>query len=217
MDINKFNTELNNFKKNYVADGKKSQLLSILLFRDYSTKLNLWKTNLNAKKPNIINKKSHNIFLDLSPQWISELKSLDDFNNDLMEIGIEVRRGRFFEDIFIYLYVYWQVFKDTNEIKSMNLPDLYDSLKIILEKTEYIYTIDGYFQIDNITFNDFKKYENFLLPSLENDFLDFLDEKITLDGSLHIPNQQEVNVLWEEFRGLKKNGLKRFINWFRRK
>lgn len=45
--------------------------------------------------------------------------------------------------------------------------------------------------------------KDFKLPSLNDDFLSFIDTNCKLMGSDGIPNQEETNRLWEEFQNLK--------------
>ena len=56
--------------------------------------------------------------------------------------------------------------------------------------------------VSNITMRSFSK--PFKLPSLDDDFLDYIDSKCKLVGSDGIPNQERVNELWEEFQILNK-------------
>lgn len=170
-------------------------ILCILLFRDYLTKLFIWKKKLGNDSEFIKHKESHNLFLELSPNLDIKLKSLEEFNNDLRNAEIETNGRKFFDDIFMYLIVYWNMFKDLNEIKNKNLLSPYDSISKLLERTKYIYIHNGSFEIGNFTFSSIEKYNGFLLPSLEDNFLDFVEKKYTQKN----PNQNEINILWEEF------------------
>ena len=43
----------------------------------------------------------------------------------------------------------------------------------------------------------------FKLPSIDDNFLDYIDSKCKLMGSDGIPNQERVNQLWEEFQQIE--------------
>lgn len=190
-----YNNEIEKVKLIINKPKSDDSILCILLFRDYLTKLFIWKKKLGNDSEFIKHKESHNLFLELPPNLEIKLKSLDEFKNDLKNTGIETNGTRFFDDIFMYSIVHWNMFKDFKEIKGKNLLFPYDSLSKLLERTKYIYIHNGSFEIGNFTFSSIEKYNSFSLPSLNDDFLDFVERKYTQK----IPNQKEINILWEEF------------------
>lgn len=202
-----YNNEIEKIKLTINKPKSDDSILCTLLFRDYLTKLFIWKKKLGNDSEFIKHKESHNLFLELNPNFDNRLKSLDEFKNDLKNAGIKTNGGRFFDDIFIYLIVYWNIFKDYDEIKNKNLLSPYDPISKLLERTKYIYIHNGSFEIGNFTFTSIEKYNDFSLPSLEDDFLEFLERKYTQK----IPNQKEINILWKELI-IKTNSKKKHIN-----
>lgn len=190
-----YNNEIEKIKLIINKPKSDDSILCILLFRDYLTKLFIWKKKLGNDSEFIKHKESHNLFLELSPILGIKLKSLDEFKNDLKNTGIETNGTRFFDDIFIYSIVHWNMFKDFKEVKRENLLSPYDSVSKLLERTKYIYIHNGSFEIGNFTFSSIEKYNSFSLPSIDDDFLEFVERKYTQK----IPNQKEINILWKEF------------------
>ena len=192
--------EISKIKRNHT---NKSRVSNILLFRDYITKLRLWKIALQDSKVDILNKDDHNIFIHFHNTL--HHNSIPDFNEYIahlkeQNINFTGLTGiRSFEGIFSYLYITWEVCKDFPDIKQYNLSNPYNNLKNLIERTNTISKYKGMLNIDDITFNEFKKYNNYSLPSNENAFLDFIDSKYVfhING---IPNQDETNKLWEEFK-----------------
>ena len=93
----------------------------------------------------------------------------------------------------------WELFSNNNLILNNGLPDPYEPLKILLQRTNSIYKLDGQLHIDTITFNDFRKYAEYELPSLDINFLDFVDEQYSF-GIEGVPNQYTTNLLLDQFR-----------------
>ena len=203
----KYSSELNKVKQYLTRFSKQNRVSNVLLFRDYLNKLDLWKQKLGFDSDRIYLGKGrsfHNLFLKISANWVNEIKNQDEFNNDLLNlIDVELKGGRFYDDLFIYLFIYWELCKDFKEIKEHDLPNPYEPLIKIIMRSEYIYTQNGNIQIDNITINNLEKYNNYHLPSLEFDFLDYIDEMS--EKNKVIPNQEKTNQLWEEYSKQKHN------------
>lgn len=144
-------------------------------------------------------KKSHNLFIELGFNVETKMKSLIEFNSDLRSAGIEINGGKFFDDIFFYLIVYWNIYKNDDNIKKIEIESPYDSISKILERTTNVLIVNGQYQIGNITFNNLDKYKNFKLPSLDDNFLDFVEKKY-ITKLIKIPNQQEIDDLWDEYQ-----------------
>lgn len=43
------------------------------------------------------------------------------------------------------------------------------------------------------------------MPSIEDEFLDYIDSRCKVHGTSNIPNQEKVNELWNEFNLQKNN------------
>ena len=97
------------------------------------------------------------------------------------------------------MFVYWSIYENNEEVSIHNLPNPYLPVIKIIERAKTIYTQNGQFQIGNITFNNFEKYKSFVMPSLDEDFLNFIDKKIH-KSMRNIPNQEKTNQLWVEFQ-----------------
>ena len=188
------------YKTRFKSNSKDKDIASILLFRHYLTNLFKLKKELGNDSNFIKSPNSHNIFLELNPSWLEELKDLESFYEDLRKYNIKFSTGRFLDGLFIYLFVYWEIYKDTNEIKNLQKENIYLPLIKIIERVNTIYTQNAQFEIGGITFRNAEKYRDFKLPSLNDDFLDFINSKYSSEYGIDIPNQDETNLLWEEFK-----------------
>jgi hypothetical protein len=174
----------------------------ITLFREYQSRLFDWKNKLNFDGYDFFNKKKsyHNLFLNLSPSWLPEIFSQETVISDLTNWGVKnIHDGlREYQGYFIYLYLNWEVFKSTVEISQYeNLKHPYEPVFKIISRGGLIsFSTDNKFVIDQRTY---LKYDNlFQMPSIEDNFLDFIDLKCT-----DYPNQEKIDLLWFEFN---KNG-----------
>ncbi|MFD2600459.1 hypothetical protein [Flavobacterium suzhouense] len=202
--MDNYNTELEKLISILNRDTKKDNIANILLFRDYLSKLFAWKKKLGDTSEFIKTKEAHNLFLNINSEWTAKLESLEEFNSKLIANNIPVKSGRYFNDIFIYLYFQWNLNSDRTEINECELANPYQPAIKIIERCKDIHTHNGQFEIGKYTYNNREKYKNFTLPSLEDDFLDYIDNKLNHLGTSGIPNQQETNKLWEEFQKLKQ-------------
>lgn len=196
--INKYNDLLESFKEKFDQAPKMNHASSILLFRHYLHVLLEWKKLLGNDSEYIKSPEAHNLFLDLNPDWLQELKPFEEFYQDLLGMGINVGTGRSRESTFIYLFICWEMYKDKPEISQYNLPNPYEAVIKIVEREKSIMSHHAQFVINDITFLNREKYRDFKLPSLEDAFLDFIDSKYDFKKN-KIPNQTETNQLWEEF------------------
>lgn len=204
MDANqRYDDTLFKFKQSIKYQNKNKDIASILLFRHYLTNLFQLKRKLGNDSIFIKNQNSHNIFLELNPSWLEELKDLESFYEDLRKYNIKFSTGRFLDGLFIYLFIYWEIYKDTNEIKDLHTENIYFPLIKIIERVNTIYTQNAQFEIGEITFRNAEKYRDFKLPSLNDDFLNYINSKYLLEYGVDIPNQKETNQLWEEFQKSK--------------
>ncbi|MCR5862697.1 hypothetical protein LRS05_11315 [Flavobacterium sp. J372] len=178
-----------------------SRVSNVLLFREYLRRLRLWKFYFGeAGELNIIDKSNHNLLTYLSGEdGYDNTPTYETFITDLRNKGTDFSGPRSFEGIFAYLIVMWELFSNNNLILNNGLPDPYEPLKILLQRTNSIYKLDGQLHIDTITFNDFRKYAEYELPSLDINFLDFVDEQYSF-GIEGVPNQYTTNLLLDQFR-----------------
>jgi hypothetical protein len=193
-----YNNEIEKIKSIINKPKKDNSIVSILLFRNYLTKLFVWKKNLGNDSEFIKSKESHNLFPELDSNWLDKTKTLNEFNHDLKNAGLKINSGKFFDDIFLYLVLNWNIYKHSSTDLKNELESPYDSLSKILERTLNISIINGQFQIGNITFNNREKYKNFILPSLDDRFLEYVETN-TNQKPIKIPNQIEINELWDKF------------------
>lgn len=195
----KYEKVLLDLKQNIRYKNKDRDVVSILLFRNYLTELFHLKRLLGNDSEFIKSNDAHNIFLELKPSWLNELKDINSFYEDLKRFDIQFSTGRFLDGLFIYLFVYWEVYKDSTEIKSLNVENIYLSPLKILERINHTHTHNAQFQIGGFTFKNTEKYKGFKLPSIDDKFLDYIESKC-----VEIPNQEETNQLWEEFKKYRK-------------
>jgi hypothetical protein len=172
---------------------------SILLFREYQSRLFSWKYELGFNGKDLFNKKKsfHNIFLDISPAWLNEIITEEKLAIDLELMGVLHTRHTFrdYSVFFLCMYINWELFKDKSEIRiHENLPHPYLPVFKILKRGGNIFNSEGKFEIDNG--QTYLQYNNdFELPSMQDDFLDYIDSQV-----FDFPNQEKVNQLWENFK-----------------
>jgi|GEM_PF-2062011 len=193
-----YDNEIDKIKSIITKTKTDDSIILILLFRDYLTKLSVLKEKLGIPSEYIKNKESHNLLPELDPHWSNKTKTLSEFNDDLKNAGLKINGGKFFDDIFLYLILNWNINKHYSGDLNNELESPYDSLSKILERTLNISVINGQFQIGNITFNNREKYKNFILPSLDDRFLEYVETN-TIQKPIKIPNQIEINELWKKF------------------
>ncbi|MFC6269264.1 hypothetical protein [Frigoriflavimonas asaccharolytica] len=177
-----------------------NKVSSILLFKDFINIIKIWKDNLNlaytpfARKISLDNQMLIN---DINQNWHNQLPTITEFKEYVsIKYNFEFSTN-VLNYVYIYFYITWEVFKDKENVIKFNLQNPYKGL-IQLFIQDNIYMHEGIY-IGNITMSHSKSI-NFKLPSIDNDFLDYIDKKCKLVGSDGIPNQEEVNQLWEEFQ-----------------
>lgn len=182
---------------NYQGPDEKN-IVSILLFRNYLTELFSLKRKLGNDSDYIKSSDAHNIFLDINPSWFPEIKDLNSFIEDLKKNNINIPTGRYWNSLFVYLFIYWEVYKDTEDLNKFGVDNPYLSTIKILERVQHIYVYGGQIEIGNFTFKNSDKYRGYKLPSLDDEFLNYLEENCS-----EIPNQEKTNQLWLFFQELK--------------
>lgn len=204
-----FIKKLSDFKSNIFETQRKDTTASFLLFKDYLSKMydfykileieDKWEHNIYKTK------EGHNLIGLIDPELLSNAIPLDDFRaNYLNDVIINKSKYTGFEYIFIYYSIYWEILKEKNQFKKFkDLPNPYDSvIKVFLRGNHIQKGEMSTIEIDNLPV---KKQTNFKLPSLDYDFLDYIDKVCERSGSGGIPNQERTNQLWEEFQKQKSN------------
>ncbi|WP_426327868.1 hypothetical protein [Pedobacter sp. R-06] len=170
---------------------------NILLFREYQSRLFSWKRALGNNNLDFFNKKKsfHNLFLDMKVKWENEIISEEKVVNDLKKNGFLNLNQSFrdYESFFLTMFINWEVFKDRIEMDLQSeLPPPYEPTFKIFSRGGAIYHSEGKFEID-INGQTYRKYDKeFKLPSLDEDFLNYIDNNCD-----DFPNQEKVNLLWD--------------------
>ncbi len=183
-----------------------NRISSVLLFKDYITRLKAWKKALQIEYIPLgrnINLDRNNILTDIVPDLDHEMISYQEFSDYVFKIlNIRISNGRYKNGLFIYLYIYWQIFRDTPQVKLImaEYPDLqnpYDGI-VKMFRHDYIFRNDG-LAILGVTMGN----SGVALPSVDDLFLEFLDKKYPYSGGFIIPGQSEIDELWQEFQNLQ--------------
>lgn len=199
--LDKYKYELNYISSKYKYNDLKFRYSNILLFREYQSRLYMWKKILKLDHFDDFYKgrSSHNLFIELAPNWISELIQEEQVFNDLQNLGFNnlIATFRQYDAFFVSMYINWEIFKDKPEIQIFSeLPHPYEPVFKIFSRGGTISNIHSAFEIDRQE-TYIKHNNNFKLPSLNEDFLDFVDSNVS-----DFPNQELVNELWDEFQKL---------------
>lgn len=94
--------------KGQFLDNGKQRISSILLFKDYTRRIITWKKELLGIHGGV-NKagdKFNNLFLDIKPDWLNEMMSIDDFVKYMKnQYNLKLYGGRNGGNTFIYLFI----------------------------------------------------------------------------------------------------------------
>lgn len=202
-----FQDKLNEFKRQIKGRKRESDTAGILLFKDFLSKMEEWNYAVGFTE-NWINKISRqhdllNIVGIIAPDLLKNVISLNDFRSNIPQNGdtFNLSSARSLDAGLIHALFCWDLFKKNSVFdKFKNLPNPYDSIKTLYITGHYVdkseptkITIDSK--------SDVKKQTDFRLPSLDHDFLDYIDSVCERNGgSGGIPNQERTNQLWEEFK-----------------
>ncbi|WP_281322472.1 hypothetical protein [Flavobacterium aestivum] len=205
-----FQEKLKEFKNQIKGRKIDSDTAGILLFKDFLSKMSEWNHEASFTEDWISKiSRQHdllNIVGIVAPDLLKNVISLNEFRNNDPQYGdtFNLSSARGLDAGLIYALFCWDSFKDNPVFdKYKNLPDPYDSIKALYITGHYVdrseptkITIDSKCIVRTQT--------DFRLPSLDYDFLDYIDEVCERRGSDGIPNQEKTNQLWEEFQKQKK-------------
>ncbi len=192
--------KLNEISGLYKGFRNQFKFSDTLLFREHQTILFQWKRALNNEVGGGASfsgsKSFHNLFLDLSPEWKNEIFSLELVTDDLTRLGFQEipLHFRHFNGFFLCMYLNWEIFKGYPEITKFSwLPHPYEAVFKIVIRGGSIFSYKGVIDIDDRAYIYYDG--KFRLPSTDDKFLDFIDERCT-----DYPNQEKVNQLWADFQ-----------------
>ncbi len=185
--INLYNPDFQ-FNGNY-------KVSSILLFKEGLIRINEWRSIINSSKISFNDSEDFNLFNDINAPWINEIEDYSLYVERIKEMTINYN-SRNFNFLFIYLFIYWEIYQSRDEIRNYGKENPYIPLVKIFKNKNLVYFRD-WFQINGVTM---KKNKITHLPSLDDSFLNFIDSKCELFGSTGIPSQEKINELWEEFQ-----------------
>jgi hypothetical protein len=207
-----FQDKLNEFKNQIKGRKTQADTSGILLFKDFLSKMEEW-NNVIGFTEDWISKISRqhdllNVVGIIAPHLLKNVISLNDFRSNNPQNGdtFNLSSARSLDAGLIHALFCWDFFKNNSVFdKFKNLPNPYDSIKALYITGHYVdkseptkITIDSKF--------DVKKQTDFRLPSLDYDFLDYIDSVCERNGGTGgIPNQERTNQLWEEFQKKKSN------------
>ncbi len=180
---------------------KSSRISHILLFKEYRRRLILWWKELGRDFVSPPKERSQQNLLPLIfPENYKSFKDIDEFRvNDLDKTNFNTSKYRGFDYLFIYLFIYWEIFEDSEQLKKYNsLPHLYLPVMRIVQRGGTISQYGGYFIISNMEVSRNPKYNSFILPSMDDDFLDYVDDRCG-GNTMNIPSQDEIDLLWKEY------------------
>ena len=201
-----FLEKLSEIKQVSSKQSETNNVSSILLFKDYLSKIYQWYNQLGLEWDHKItkSKEGHNLIKILAPELMTECIDLNEFRLTMLkDTNFNTNEFRSFDYLFIYLFIYWKIFEEYPGIKKYEyLPNPYEpSIKILLRGGHINYK-ETYYNVSGIDISKKDKTLDYRLPSLDDNFLSFIDSKCKLSGSDGIPNQEYTNQLWEEFRNV---------------
>ncbi|WP_443938920.1 hypothetical protein [Pedobacter sp. MW01-1-1] len=200
-----FEKKLNELKLNIPYEVRVENTGGILLFKDYLFKMNMWYNRLGiSERFNALYYRDefHNLINLVKPELLDEIVSFEDFKLNYtngLNVDLTIKS---LDLIIVYSFLCWEIFKEFPELDQYSdMPNPYESSINILLRGNHIRRGEmATIEIDSrITI---RKQFDFNLPSIDNDFLDFIDSNCLRSGSYGIPNQNEVNKMWLNFRAL---------------
>lgn len=195
--INMYEKELSKFSCYKKLKDIKTRPSSIVLFREYQSRLMSWKYRLKHEDSVFIpGKLFNNLFIDLNLSEVEGFVSEEMVIEDLTKMGVKdlYLTLRTYEGFFMSMAINWQLFKSKPEIKShADLLSPYAPIYRLLSRGGGVFVAEGRFLIDN--FETYFATKNLIsLPSLDDEFLNYIDNNCS-----DFPNQLKINGLWEDF------------------
>lgn len=188
--------------KSNIGNKESKSVSNILLFKDYLRTMYEWYNELGVEwNYNITKRKEgHNLINIISSKLMENSLDLDYFRlNMLNDTNFGLSEYRSLDYYIIYLYIYWELLKGSRELSKFNKPNPYTPALKILLRGGHINYVDKNYNVSGIDIRKDNKTFEFKMPSIEDEFLDYIDAKCKLIGSDGIPNQNIVNKLWKEF------------------
>jgi len=168
--------------------NNKTKYSNLVLFKDYLSRLFLWRDKLNINNTHLKSQESHNILTHLDNLYTTF------FEQECANVKTN------FNDSFIHLYACWNTLEPFLNLSNFkNLPSPYDSIIKIIIKGGEIYIHNGVYHIDEYGISIskiLKGEEKCFLPSLDDAFLDFIDLKFESGELTEIVNYDD---LWIKF------------------
>ncbi len=199
-----FISKLNEIKKLALKGPAPDNVSSILLFKDYMSRMYKWYDYFNLPWDYQITKRKegHDIISILAPDLTADRLSLDYFRLNLLnDTNFGISEFRAFDYFFIYLAIYWEILKEEQKLDAYNkLPEPYLPVIKLLLRGDRIFYFEQFYNVSGVDIRRDNTTLAFRLPELGDDFLNYIDGRCKLVGSLGIPDQQQINHLWEEYK-----------------
>ena len=175
---------------------------NIVLFKDFRRriiewyvelgKINDWKSDLRTKRLTILE--------ELNPSIQKEMPSSEDFRTEFLSkstIGAE----HFYEydHFFVYKKVLWDIFDGDSYLKKYTkMSSPYEGVVKIIERGDTIIRSESHYKVGMHRVFEHPKYNGYTIPSLDNKFLDFIDQRCGANSN-NTPNQRGLDLLWDDF------------------
>ncbi|MBB2150530.1 hypothetical protein [Pedobacter gandavensis] len=194
--ISNYENELSKFSCYKSFEGK-ARPSSILLFREYQSRLMSWKRRLNDEELWFIpGRKFNNLFIDLNLNEVDGFVHEKMVIEDLEKMGVKdvMLSIRLYEGFFMSMAINWELFKFRAEIQShADLLPPYEPICKLLLRDGSIFYAENTFVIDSFM-TYLRSKSPIVLPSMEDEFLNYIDEHCS-----DVPNQLKINGLWDGF------------------
>ncbi len=194
------------------ARGKKIDKINtvvsnIVLFKDFIGKMFIWNNELRALPF------SYSIFTSVYPNLIkfidegyyqSHSHPSKEFREYVYSKIKTVEKSKIgnLHALYVYVCIYWCEYIDKIDFsKYSHLPDPYENIVKIFQRGGTIGKVDRTIMINGKYISRKPKYFDYRLPSIEDDFLDFIDEKCGNNDD-NVPKQEELNLLWKEYEAI---------------
>lgn len=202
-----FNSIYNEFLKGKYLTPTSVNTASVLIFKEYLKSMRLWYEALGIyeEKWYYIYRlnEGHNLVHLIAPELLNNIDTLETFAKNYSHFD-----RKSLDAPIVYGYICWELFKNYPQFeKYKDLPNPYENVVKIMQRGNYINRGEmKTIEINSLPITRDIDLNKIYLPSVENDFLDFIDKKCKRMGSAGIPNPEKVEELWEEFQKIQQNG-----------